>query len=207
MSPSLRKNKDAAQPLVPSWHPNFRNYERLPDTKVVRTTFFINGLSVLVAIALLVAFAFQEYQLKALDEQLVSWDAQIQQDKQPSSQALGLFKKFQDEAKVINEVAAFTKSRLVVSDFILHLGETIPDNIAIRGFDFRDTGVTLRGVVRGAPDEASGRATAFVEQLRNDPVVAGSFASIDLMTVNRDAASGSLNIELALRLHSDSGKK
>ena len=30
---------------MPAWHPNFRNYEKLPDIKVVRTAFFVNGVN------------------------------------------------------------------------------------------------------------------------------------------------------------------
>ena len=46
----LKKKPDAAAAnLTPAWHPNFRNFERLPDTKVVRTTFFINGGAIAVA--------------------------------------------------------------------------------------------------------------------------------------------------------------
>ena len=39
---SLTKKSDAQSAVAPVWHPNFRNFERLPDTKVVRTTFFVN---------------------------------------------------------------------------------------------------------------------------------------------------------------------
>ena len=40
----LKKKPDAAAAnQTPAWHPNFRNFERLPDTQVVRPTFFVNG--------------------------------------------------------------------------------------------------------------------------------------------------------------------
>ena len=42
----LKKKSDAAAPAVPAWHPNFRDYEKLPDVKVVRTAFFINAAAI-----------------------------------------------------------------------------------------------------------------------------------------------------------------
>ncbi len=209
MLPFLKKNKQQAssQPLVPPWHPNFRNYDRLPDTKVVRTTFFINGMSVFMAIVLLLAFVYQEYKLKTLGEQVVNWDEQIEKDRQPSAAAVALFKQFQAEERIINEVATFVDGRLVVSDFVLRLGEILPANIAIRGFEFRDTGVILRGISRGTPDEASGYATGFVEQLRRDPVFTEIFGTdVSQTAVNRDP-SGNLNFELMLRFKPAPAKK
>ena len=51
-----RKPEAAAVSEMPPWHPNLRNFARLPDTKVVRTAFFINGASVFIALGLLLWF-------------------------------------------------------------------------------------------------------------------------------------------------------
>jgi len=208
MLPFLKRNKEqASQLLMPAWHPNFRNYEKLPDTKVVRTAFFINGLAVLVAVLLILFFAYQEYQISGLGGQIATWEEQIERNRAPSAQAVALFKKFQAEEKVINEVADFATPRLHVSAFILTIGRTLPKDIAIRNFDYRDTGVTLRGIVRGAPDQATGHATAFVEQLRNDPDFGGLFSSVELTGVNRDPVNGRLHIELSLKFKTEPATK
>lgn len=208
MLPFLKRSKEqASQPLMPSWHPNFRNYEKLPDTKVVRTAFFINGLAVLVVVLLILIFAFQEYQISGLGNQIATWEEQIEQNRAPSAQAVALFKKFQAEEKVIDEVAEFSKPRLYVSEFILMIGRTLPKDIAIRNFDYRDTGVTMRGLVRGAPDQATGHATAFVEQLRIEPDFGGLFSSVELTGVNRDPVSGRLHIELSLKFKTEPATK
>ena len=48
----LSKKSDDQSEEEPLWHPNFRNYERLPDTKVVRTTFFVNTAAIAVTLML-----------------------------------------------------------------------------------------------------------------------------------------------------------
>ncbi|HEY0968935.1 MAG TPA: hypothetical protein VGD88_16210 [Opitutaceae bacterium] len=206
---SLKKSKEqtSSLPLVPAWHPNFRNYARLPDTKVVRTAFFVNGAAVFLAIAALLFFAYREYTLNALNNQIASWNAQIEADRGPSNEAVALFRQFQTEEKIITEVAAFTLTRLTLSDFLLHLGQTLPTNIAISAFEIRDTGITLRAVVRGAPDRASGQATAFVDQLRKDSKYGALFSDVTPTNVNRDPGTGRLLIELVLKFKPEEGAK
>lgn len=205
---SLKRSKDApAAPTVPAWHPNFRNYARLPDTKVVRTAFFVNGLAVLVTAALLLVVVFREYTLASVRGQIEVWNVQIEQDRRPSGEAVALFRKYQAEEKIINEVDAFLRSPLALSDFLLRLGATLPENIALTGFDYRETGITLRATVRGAPERASGLATSFVEQLRTDERYGPLFSEVIPTGVNRDPSTGRLLIEVLLRFKTEEGAR
>ena len=50
----LTRKSDAEPAAAPLWHPNFRNYDRLPDTKAVRTALLVNlvaGAAAVVAAA------------------------------------------------------------------------------------------------------------------------------------------------------------
>jgi len=73
----LKKKPDAAANLTPAWHPNFRNFERLPDTKVVRTTFFVNATAIVVALVALIFTANREIGLHSLNSQIGEIEAQI----------------------------------------------------------------------------------------------------------------------------------
>jgi len=200
MLPFLKKKSDAAAaPLVPAWHPNFRNFEKLPDIKVVRTAFFINGAAVSAALALLIYFGMQEWQLRGLNAQIADWQRQIDQNKPGSDRAVALHKKFQAEELKITEVAAFVKSKQLVSDLILHLGQSLPSNIAFDGLDLRDTGLVLRLTVRGTSDAALGYATTYLEQLRADKQLT-AFDEFSITTSTRNPATGRLAVEMFLRL-------
>ncbi len=165
----LKKKSDAsAAPAVPSWHPNFRNFEKLPDTKVVRTAFFINGAAISVALALGIYFGLQEWRLRGVKAQIAEEDRKIEKNKKPSDQAVALFKKFTAQESRTNEVDVFIKSKPQVSVLLMRLGETLPANIAIDNIDLRDTGMLLRMSIRGAPEIASGYATAYRDQLAAD---------------------------------------
>jgi len=188
------------------WHPNFRDFTQLPDTKVVRTSFFVNGVTGLIACGLLVFFVYQEYTLSLLNKQVDEWTAKIQQQQKPSDQAIALYKQFQEEQRKLGEVSDFLASeKLPFTDFVLRLGEMLPKNIALTYIDYSAAGVTLRGIVKGEPDLASGIASAFEKQLRDDAEFGKKFATIGITNLTRDTLSGRITFEIAMRF--DGGKK
>ncbi|HRI81274.1 MAG TPA: hypothetical protein PLF88_02475 [Opitutaceae bacterium] len=197
----LKKKTDAAAAnRMPAWHPNFRNYEQLPDTKAVRTSFFINGGAITVALVLLVYFAVQELQLHSINAQVADWDAQIARDRPASNQAVTQFKQFQAEEAKIAEVTTFLSVRPVVSNLVLRVGQTLPANIALDAFDLRENTINLRATVRGSPDMASGYASQYVDQLRGDAILGPLLDDVALTNINRVPSTGRLAIEIVLKL-------
>jgi hypothetical protein len=197
----LKKKSEAdAPPAVPAWHPNFRNYEKLPDIKVVRTAFFVNGIAILIAVSLGIYFGFKEWQLHVINGQRAEVRAQVDRDKRASDQAIALFKKFQVEEAKILEVDTFTTSKPIVSTLILRLAQTLPNNIALDTMDLRDTGLTLRLSVRGDAAAASGYATAYLEQLRGDKELTQFDEFAFTSTPVRNPATGRMSVEFFLRI-------
>ena len=210
MLPKLKKKPEAATGSeMPPWHPNMRNAARLPDTKVVRTAFFINGASVSIALGLLLWFAYREYQLHQVEVQIAIRDSQIVRDKKDSDQFVALYGKFQAEQAKVNEVNNFVKSRPIVSKLLMRLGETLPKEIALDAFEEGGGGVTFRGTIRGTPDEASGFASAYLDQLRADKVLAQDFDDYAFSGpgVSRNGQARRLNLQLFLRFRPRGGKK
>jgi hypothetical protein len=202
----LKKKSDAdAAPALPAWHPNFRNYEKLPDIKVVRTAFFVNGVAVLVVVSLAGYLGFREWQLREVNKQVAEVQAQIDRDKRASEQAIALFKKFQAEEAKVNEVDTFMKAKPIVSALILRLAQTLPKNVALDNIDLRDTGLTLRLSVRGDATAASGYATAYLEQLRADKELVGFEEATFTSTPTRNPTTGKMAVEFFLR--AKGGKK
>lgn len=201
MLPLLKKKSNAdAAPGVPAWHPNFRNYEKLPDIKVVRTAFFINGAAISIALAALIYFALDEWRLRGITSQVAQVQAQIDRDKKVSDQAVALFRKFQAEEAKINEVDAFLKSKPLVSVVLMRLSETLPPNIALDSLDFRETGLVMRLSVRGAPDAASGYATNYLEQLKADKQLALFDTFEFTSTPTPNPTTGKMAVEFFLHL-------
>lgn len=197
--PSLRKKKaEANTSEMPSWHPNFRNYQRLPDIKVVRTAFFINGFAALIAIGLIVWTVFREYEFYKLNEQIGSFQAQIDKDKPESDRAIVLYKKFQDEEKRDNEVDAFLNSKPLISVLLKRFAETRPKNVALRSIDLRDNGIVLRVSVRGDAVSAQTDYINYIEVLKKDTFLTDNFEPADIKGSNTDRTTGLLEGEIQL---------
>jgi hypothetical protein len=201
MLPLLKKKSDAAvAPAVPAWHPNFRDYEKLPDIKVVRTAFFINGLAIVVALSLALFLGFREWKLHVIKNQLAQVEAQIARDKKANDDVTAMFKKFQAEEARIKEVDTFVTSKPIVSELVLRLAHTLPENIAIDSLDLRDAGMSLRLSVRGAPDTAPTLATAYQEQLRADKELSVYFEDVAFVTTpTLNPGTGRMAVEFMLR--------
>jgi hypothetical protein len=195
----IKKSERAAVSLVPPWHPNFRNFERLPDVKAVRTSFFVNGAAITITLAVLFYFGWQEYNLHEVHLQINEWQRQIDANEKASEKAVQLYKKFKDEEKKVSDVGDFVKNDFVLSDFVIELGQTLPENIALNSIDVHQGGAWLRGIVRGTSDEASGQASAYIDQLRANPRIASKFANVSLTSLNRGVKAGELDFELSLK--------
>jgi hypothetical protein len=201
MLPLLKKKSEAqAAPLVPAWHPNFRNYEKLPDIKVVRTAFFVNGAAGLVALAALSVFLMQEYKLRTLHAQIDDYNHQIELNKRHSDQSVALYKKFQAEEAKIQEADAFVKSKQPISELLIHLAATLPKNIALDSFDIRESGLAIKITARGSSEIAGDRANAYLEQLKADKELNVRFDSFRITSFSRNLTSGRLSVDMFLRL-------
>lgn len=204
---SLLKKSDSEAPALPAWHPNFRNYQKLPDIKVVRTAFFVNGVAALVLLSLATYFGFQEWKLRVINTQLAQVEEQIARDKPVSDQAVALYKKFQAEEAKVLEVDGFIQSKPLVSPLLLRLSQTLPSNVALDNFDLRDAGLSLRLSVRGDATAASGHTTAYYEQLRADKELELFAPAAFTGTPTRNPGTGKTAVEFILRAKAPGGKK
>lgn len=195
-----KRSEGDGLPEVPSWHPNFRLRDTLPDVKPVRTAFFVNGAAILVAASLAIYVGIGEWQLYSLNSQIAATQAQINRDKPASDLAIAQFRKFQaDEAKV-TEVSNFLKSKPLFSELVLRLARTLPANIAIDSLELRESGLNMRLAVRGDAAAASGHATAYLEQLRADKELSQFDEFMFTSTPMRNPATGRMAVEFHLRI-------
>jgi hypothetical protein len=208
---SLTKKSD--EPVAaPLWHTNFRNFERLPDTKVVRTTFFVNTAAGAVAIALLLWLGYGEYRILSLSEQIAGAQREIDSKSKQNTEALRLTKIFSDEDKKLLEAQAFLKVPFTASEYVELIGQTLPKEISIDLIDVRlpadgkNQTYTLRGLVAGSRDQAAGTASSYVDQLRAHARLGTIFDPISLDKLTPDGASAFMSFEISLKVKTE-GKK
>jgi hypothetical protein len=208
----LNKKANAAPAAAPLWHPNFRNFERLPDTKVVRTTFFINAGGIATAVLLLAFVGWREYQAYTFDAQRASAEAEIAKNQKQSNEGLRLTKLFTDEDRKIAEATAFVQVAIEPTELLAVLGSSLPKEIEVTALDMRPNEtpaprVLVRGLAAGSKDQASGAASAYVETLRTQPRLAEVFEGVKLNAINPDPTTGALLFEIELRYKGKGPKK
>jgi len=207
----LTKKSDATPDVAPAWHPNFRNFERLPDIKVVRTTFFINTATVAAALALVLWVSYREYQIQNLRGQINEAQAEIDRDEKQNAEALKLSKVFADEEKKLAEAGAFVRTAITPTQFVMQLSRTLPKAVQIDSADLRMSDANasqcvLRGLVAGSKEQASGLASNYVESLRTNPQFGSLFDSVSLTSLNADSRSNAMAFEIVLKFKPE-GKK
>jgi hypothetical protein len=202
-----KKNPDkAAAASTPAWHPNFRNFAQLPDTKHVRTSFFVNGVAVVVAGIFLLLFVYQEYRLAESRQQLKNWEQQIERDRPNSAKAVALFKKFQDEEKKIKELANFLGNPPIrTSDLLLRLGATLPSDVTIDLIDCSEKEIIIRASLKGTGDQATAAASSYQARLKNDPVFSPIF-TVDTTNLARDTENQRMILDLSLKFKPEAKK-
>lgn len=205
LSQLLRKKSDAGAVEAPLWHPNFRNYERLPDTKHVRTAFFVNALIGGAAACLLLYAGFRELRLRNLNQQVTEAQQQINARQAQNAEALRLSQAFVEEENKLSEAVGFADLAIGPTEFVLLLGETLPKDISIEFCDMRfaDAGgptVVLRGLAFGSPEQASGAASSYADVFRTHPRFIAAVDKADITNVNRDTTRQVITFEVVLRL-------
>lgn len=209
---SLTKKSDAQPVTAPLWHANFRNFDRLPDTKVVRTTFFVNTAAGAVAIALMLWLGYREYRIYNLGEQIAGAQREIESNAKKNTEALRLSQIFTDEDKKLADAEAFLKVPVSVSEYVLLIGQTLPKEISIDFADLRlpadakGQTVTMRGMVAGSRDQAAGAASSYVDLLRAHPQLGTTFDPITLDKLTPDATTGFMSIEISLKVKTEGTK-
>jgi hypothetical protein len=196
--------KSSAAQAIP-WRPDFRDPSVLPDTKTVRTTFFLNLIAVTLAGGLLIYFVHREMAVGDLRELLADTETRIASTAPSSERAQANFKLFQAEAAKFNQAHAFVREPFRFSRFVLHLGSMMPTGVAVRRIDYRGPVVNVLGSVSGVDAAASDVATKFVKQLQTDPVLAEHFSGIVLTNIGRNTEEASLNLELVFTFKSAKG--
>ncbi|WP_404423921.1 PilN domain-containing protein [Nibricoccus sp. IMCC34717] len=196
---SLLKRKTDAGPAVPPWHPNFRNEQKLPDVKVIRTSFFVNvGIGILL-VASVLWVSYQEYNLSEIRSQIARDRAQIEQDTPAHRKAIQLYQQFSAEEKKARELEAFMTSRPSMVEFVMLLAGVTPQDVAFSSMEISEASVTLKGFISGLPAKASGIASAFERQLRDTPALSKEFPSITLTNLGRDQTSGRMTFTLEMK--------
>ncbi|MGH8021355.1 MAG: hypothetical protein ACREIA_24365 [Opitutaceae bacterium] len=192
-----RKQKTA--PRIENWHPSFRFEDRLPDLKVVRTSFFVNMLFVTLALAAALLTTFREYTTASLETDIAQAESRVAELGAKNGKLLAMNKDFSLAVRKFTEIENFRAAPFVPSELLVALGRTVPEFVDFTSISYDKGQLLLRGSIRGASDTASSRLTAYLDALRADADVGGAFPDISLTSLLRDPRTQGLSFEIQLK--------
>ncbi|HEY9155802.1 MAG TPA: hypothetical protein VIM69_11770 [Opitutaceae bacterium] len=195
-----KKGSGATGDVIQPWHPNFRNTTELPDIKTVRTKFFINAACIVLALGALLYWLYIEYTVRTIDGELKNVNNQIAHDTKGSQEAIAQYKKFKANEAKITELSTFASGqKLLLSDFITNLGQTLPEHVLVTEIQLKEQQIDLRGTIKSSSEAASGISAAYEKQLRDSREFGSRFSSVVLTSLSRDASTGFMNFEIVLK--------
>lgn len=200
---SLTKKSDSQPEAAPLWHANFRNFDRLPDTKVVRTTFFINTAAIVLAVGMVLWLAQREYTNYSLKEQNAEARRQIDSNQKQNAEAIRLSKLFLADELKVNEVINFIKAPITTAEFIEQISASLPKEIEIDSAETQFTNkkiFVIKGRVAGNREVASGIASNYEALLKAHSVLGKVFDPIKLNRLDPDVSGGFMTFDISLTI-------
>ncbi len=195
----MKVNKQISQ-ANSLWHPNFRVVETLPDTKVIRTSFVINFVAVVLVLATGTFLVTREQEAAQLQAQAAEWDARIRESTPKYVQATKLQQEFSEAEKRLKEIEAFVTADFTASVFLRRLAETWPRYFTLDSLEMYGQGVRLKGSIAGPSSKATDIATAYVSQLKSDSLFSAQMQSVMLNSITRDQEELRMYFEIEMKL-------
>jgi len=191
--------KPSKKPAGPAtfWHPDFRVVAALPDTKVIRTSFLVNFAAVAVLLVLGVLVYRQENEISSVRSQVDEWTRQGESLRPRLTKATQLQKEFSDGEARVRQFQEFVRPKLVGSDFLMLIAETLPRLTIIDVIDVSAEVVRLRGTVVGS---SASLAQTYADQLAAHPAIVAITDSVRLRSQNREQAGNRFTFEIELKL-------
>ncbi|MGB0370977.1 MAG: hypothetical protein ACPGN3_06460 [Opitutales bacterium] len=121
-----------------NWHPDFRVESELPDIKIVRTDFIVNGIAGFVALVALVLVVTREVDLRSMHGNLSDLKAEVASLEQGNAENLKDSKLFKDTAPLITDIEKFKLYSVEPIQTVMAISEILPDGVLLESLRFNE---------------------------------------------------------------------
>ena len=212
-----RKAKKVVQK---KWRPDFRETQTLPDTKVIRTGFLVNFVTIVLTIAVIAVFVVREYSLQTMKKQVAVLEEQVAGSTSQNRSYLDADKRFKEKAAVAHEVIDFDHQLLDLPAFIKSIPPIIPQGMILSNMEMQYAKdvvgkkeippyvVSFKGRVTGREDATPSQiVTDFQKSILKIPAIEAMEAATDLTSFNRDNEFGFFDFTLQVKISAKTQSK
>jgi len=207
---ALRRNKTTEHP---SWRPDFRDAENLPDIKAIRTDFLLNLVAVSIAIGLFGLFAYREYRSIGLRDGIEGLKENIETNRALDRENVRMSNEFKTLQESMDEVIRFHNVPVLPHTLLVDLAAIQPDAVILRSVNCNGTverqgkkaivryQLILTGTVEDRENlPASQVITDYRAALAQLPALAPYFLESEQPGFDRDPSLGLFNFTIRVTL-------
>lgn len=186
--------------LSTHWHVDCRIVADLPEDRVIGTRFLINASVGAITFAILLGTLWLLYGNLTMHEAQADWNKRLSEQQSKIAEIEQLQLAFDREAPAVDLAHKLIHPRLPVTSFVQQLGRTRLELMTIDLIERNGSLAILRGTLRESSERASRLLTAYVQQLRNDPILAPSLQDVVISSFERFSEGDPISFEITFRL-------
>lgn len=198
----LKKQPDSAKSAVfKAWHPDFRHAASLPDTKVIRTSFYINAIAGALALLLVGLTVQQEIAISEKNTELTTTKAEIAKYTVTNAASVVLYKEFQEiEQRVLEVDRFFNTGRVPFAKVVADFAESLDIGMAITTVDYTEQGVSIKGFAMGSPEQGNAVVSSYGKKVRVFPAFVGKFDRVIVANPTPDKLGARVTFDLSMKV-------
>jgi len=116
---------------TPNWHPNFRLPAELPDIKVIRTDFLINGFAAALILLSLFTIVKREFSIRSITQEVTALESSVKDLKKENESVVKVSESYRELSKEIEELEKFYDAPYDSAILLKQISEIRPEDILL----------------------------------------------------------------------------
>lgn len=194
------KNAGKDNPYHRPWHVDCKLRIEPADRKLPGRRFITSAIAATLAIFAGAVTLYQLYFSRSLRTDTVYWERQMAENRKLFDELSTANTTLKKQTSLFDAAYGLMGAPYQLSDFLLHLGRTIPPHMRVDQIETNDQRIAISGSLLEPAEEASGTLGRYIQELRRNPAIGPLFSSILITSLQRRTDNDAVLFEITLRL-------
>ncbi len=179
------------------WKTDFRQIGSLPDTKAVRTSFYVNIGAAGILAASLIYVAINESSISDKETELQALTSDASRMQPTNTDITNKDKQFSAQKARLLDIENFINTQgMDPLNFIQSVAESLPPQVILENIEQKASIGKITGYVKSSAEVATGIVYNLEQALNKHATLAKNFSSISISNVVKDSQNERLNFEI-----------
>ncbi len=185
--------------LKSAWRADFRSTSKLPDTKVVRTSFYYNIAASLLLAASSYYMIQTELSLSDKKAEIASTTAEIEKNSASNAEAVKNNTAYKTVKSTVDDLDSFLAPQSMSSiDFIREITASLPSQVLVETIEQKQNSAKITAHAKGQAEEATRVAHTLEQQLNKNTIITKFYSKIAIGNVVHDSLNSRMNFEITM---------